>query len=40
MKNHLSKLFVAIAAITLCGTDAAFAQAPTCNQALTPGCLV
>lgn len=39
MKNHLSKSFVAIVAIILCGTGAGFAQAPTCNQTLTPGCL-
>lgn len=40
MKICSSKLFVAIAVIALCGVDSAFAQeAPTCNQALTPGCL-
>jgi hypothetical protein len=44
MKNHplkllLAKLLLAIVAVILCGTGAIFAQAPTCNQALTPGCL-
>ncbi|MGH9842707.1 MAG: alpha/beta hydrolase family protein [Blastocatellia bacterium] len=39
MKNHLSKLLVAIMAVILCGAGSVFAQAPTCNQALTPGCL-
>lgn len=39
MKSHLSKLLVAIVAVIFCGTGAIFAQAPTCNQALTPGCL-
>ena len=39
MNNHLSKLFVAVLAVIFCGTGAVFAQAPTCNQALTPGCL-
>ena len=38
MKNHISKLLTVLAVI-FCGTGAVFAQAPTCNQALTPGCL-
>ena len=39
MKYHLSKLLVAVVAVIFCVTGAIFAQAPTCNQALTPGCL-
>jgi hypothetical protein len=39
MKNHLSKSLAAVVAVILFGTGAGFAQAPTCNQALTPGCL-
>jgi hypothetical protein len=39
MKNHLSKVLVAIVSVIFCGTGAIFAQAPTCNQVLMPGCL-
>jgi hypothetical protein len=39
MKNHQSKSLMAIVASILFGTGAIFAQAPTCNQTLTPDCL-
>ena len=39
MNNHLSKFLLTIVAVVLCGTDSTFAQASTCNQVLTPGCL-
>ena len=39
MKNHLSKFLVAIVIVVPCVADSTFAQAPTCSQALTPGCL-
>ena len=38
MKNNLSKLLLTVAVI-FCEAGAIFAQAPTCNQSLTPGCL-
>ena len=39
MNIQTSKPLLAILVIILCGTIAAFAQVPTCNQTLTPGCL-
>ncbi len=39
MNNHLSKFLLTIVAVVLCRTDSTFAQASTCNQVLTPGCL-
>lgn len=38
MKQHVLK-WAMFTAFALCGAEGAFAQAPTCNQALTPDCL-